>query len=46
MKSKSANTKSYLMFSVNFVIERLIKQDNIYYMTKLKKEFIKTVQHV
>ena len=33
-------------FCQEFVNERLIKQDNIFYMNKLKKEFIKTVQRV
>ena len=38
--------KLFDVFCKDFVIERLIKQDNIYYMRKLKKKFIKTVQHV
>ena len=31
--------KSLDVFCKDFVIERLIKEDNIYYMRKLKKEF-------
>ena len=35
--------KSFDVFCKDFVIERLIKQDNIYYMRKQKTEFMKTV---
>ena len=38
--------KSFDVFCKDFVIEKLIKQDNIYYMRKLKKEFIKMVRRV
>ena len=36
--------KSFDVFCEEFVKEKLIKQENIFYMKKLKKEFVKTVQ--
>lgn len=38
--------QSFDVFCKEFVNERLIKQDNIFYMSKLRKEFIKTVRRV
>ena len=43
-KQRYKYEKSFDVFCKDFVIERLIKQDNIYYRRKLKKEFIKKVQ--
>ena len=38
--------KSFDVFCEEFVEEKLIKQENIFYMKKLKKEFVKTVKRV
>ena len=38
--------KSFDVFCEEFVKEKLIKQENIFYMKKLKKEFVKTVKRV
>ncbi|XP_028419097.1 uncharacterized protein LOC114544759 [Dendronephthya gigantea] len=38
--------KSFDVFCMEFVNARIIRQDNIFYMKKLTKEFIKTVRRV
>ena len=38
--------KSFDVFCEEFVKEKLIKQENIFYMKRLKKEFVKTVKRV
>lgn len=38
--------KSFNVFCEEFVKEKLIKKENIYYMKRIKKEFIKTIARI
>jgi hypothetical protein len=48
VKCMNASMKNHSMSSVKSLLikEKLIKQENIFYMKKLKSEFVKTVKRV